>query len=92
MVAVKLKFACGPKILLGALLAVLAGCAGAPETAPPDVSAGQPQGITPASELDWRKLPSPNHTLANFRPGETPDYCFDRATQPNKSIRVDPFL
>jgi hypothetical protein len=42
--------------------------------------------IVPASELDWRRLPPPDHTLANFRPGETPDYCFDRATQPYTSV------
>ena len=45
-----------------------------------------PPGVTPASELDWRKLPAPDHTLAHFRPGEVGDYCFDRATQPYTAV------
>ena len=45
-----------------------------------------PPGVTPASELDWRKLPAPDHTLADFRPGEVGDYCFDRATQPYTAV------
>jgi hypothetical protein len=56
------------------------------EEAPAAEMAAQPQGVVPASELDWRKLPAPNHTLANFRPGETPEYCFDRATQPYTAV------
>jgi hypothetical protein len=49
--------------------------------------ASQPaNAIVPASELSWRRLPPPDHTLANFRPGETPDYCFDRATQPYTAV------
>ena len=45
-----------------------------------------PPGVTPASELDWKKLPAPDHTLAHFRPGEVGDYCFDRATQPYTAV------
>jgi len=45
-----------------------------------------PPGVTPASELDWRKLQAPDHTLAHFRPGEVGDYCFDRATQPYTAV------
>ena len=56
------------------------------EEAPAPGAAAQPQGVVPASELDWRKLPAPDHTLANFRPGETPEYCFDRATQPYTAV------
>ena len=73
-------------MFLGALLALLGGCAGTPEAASPDVSLAQLKGVVPASELDWRKLPPPDHTLANFRPGETPEYCFDRATQPYTAV------
>ena len=73
-------------MFLGALLALLGGCAGTPEAASPDVSSAQLKGVVPASELDWRKLPPPDHTLANFRPGETPEYCFDRATQPYTAV------
>ena len=73
-------------MFLGALLALLGGCAGTPEAASPDLSSAQPKGVVSASELDWRKLPPPDHTLANFRPGETPEYCFDRATQPYTAV------
>jgi len=45
-----------------------------------------PPGVTPASGLDWKKLPAPDHTLAHFRPGEVGDYCFDRATQPYTAV------
>ena len=45
-----------------------------------------PPGVTPASELDWKKLPAPDHTLEHFRPGEVGDYCFDRATQPYTAV------
>ena len=76
---------------LGVLLvSALLGCANsaafdlAPE-AEPD-GAALPSGVTPASELDWRKLPAPNHTLADFRPGEVGQYCFDRATQPYTAV------
>ena len=76
---------------LGVLLvSALLGCANsaafdlAPE-AEPD-GAALPSGVTPASELDWRKLPAPDHTLAHFRPGEVGDYCFDRATQPYTAV------
>ena len=74
------------QVLSCALLSVLAACAGTPN-APYAVESSEPQpAYTPASELDWRKLPLPDHTLANFRPGETPDYCFDRATQPYTAV------
>lgn len=76
---------------LGVLLvSALLGCANsaafdlAPE-AEPD-GAALPSGVTPALELDWRKLPAPDHTLAHFRPGEVGDYCFDRATQPYTAV------
>ena len=74
------------QVLTCAMLSLLAACAGTPK-APYTVESSEPQpAYTPASELDWRRLPSPDHTLANFRPGETPDYCFDRATQPYTAV------
>ena len=66
-------------------MAVLSGAIADDSVAPDDAS--QPaNAIVPASELSWRRLPPPDHTLANFRPGETPDYCFDRATQPYTAV------
>ena len=50
------------------------------------VSPTLPPGVAPASELDWRKLPAPDHTLAHFRAGEVEDYCFDRAAQPYTAV------
>jgi len=87
VIAFEQKFVGARKLtLLVALLTVLGGCAGTPEAAAPNVSPAPPQGVVPASELDWRKLPPPDHTLANFKPGETPEYCFDRATQPYTAV------
>ena len=64
------KFACARNLTVaGALVAVLGGCASAPEAGSTDVSSALPQGVVPASELDWRKLPAPDHTLANFQTG-----------------------
>ena len=65
------------------LALTLTACAGTGVTPSSD---GSPPSYQPAAELDWRKLPPPDHTLANFRPGETPDYCFDRATQPYTAV------
>ena len=65
------------------LALTLTACAGTGVT---PSSVGSPPSYQPAAELDWRKLPPPDHTLANFRPGETPDYCFDRATQPYTAV------
>ena len=72
-------------IAIGTTL-TLFGCAAEPVTDLSVALATAPSATTPASELDWRKLPAPDHTLANFRPGETPEYCFDRATQPYTAV------
>ena len=72
------------------LASSLLGCANSAAIDPgPDGEPGGPTlppGVTPASELDWKKLPAPDHTLAHFRPGEVGDYCFDRATQPYTAV------
>ena len=66
--------------------------AGANSAAVNPVSAGEPEtptlgaGVAPESELDWKKLPAPDHRLAHFSPGEVGDYCFDRATQPYTAV------
>ena len=81
-----------PRLFIFATL-VLAGvgCADQPTVAtaqkkPETAAAPQRLGVQPARGLDWRNLPAPDHTLENFRPGETPEYCFDRATQPYTAV------
>ncbi len=70
LVVRKQRFVFGPKLmLLVAILIVMAGCVGTPEAASPDVASGQPQGLVPASELDWRRLPSPDHTSGELQAG-----------------------
>ncbi|MEM9255283.1 MAG: amidohydrolase family protein [Pseudomonadota bacterium] len=39
-----------------------------------------------ASDEPWLLLPEPDHTLENFIPGATPDYCFDRSKNPYTSV------
>lgn len=72
------------------LASAILGCANSAAVEPMPGGAPEvptlPPGVTPASELDWRKLPAPDHTLAHFRPGEVGDYCFDRATQPYTAV------
>ena len=71
------------------LMSLFLGCANSAAADPSGgdvVSSTLPLGVAPASELDWRKLPAPDHTLAHFRPGEVGDYCFDRAAQPYTAV------
>ncbi len=42
--------------------------------------------LHPGSEQRWRNLPSPDHTLEDFRKGADSGYCFDRANQPYTTV------
>lgn len=62
---------------------VLAGCATGPAPLPDTPDAP----IDTAGKTErWRTLPKPDHTLENFIPGRTPNYCFDREKQPYTSV------
>ena len=52
---------------------------------PPAPTAEPVSAKDDASEV-WRSLPRPDHTLDNFIPGKTPEYCFDRESQPYTSV------
>jgi hypothetical protein len=67
------------------LAVVLTACAGTTE-APPAKAAASPTRPWESSDEPWKLLPAPDHTLENFVPGATPDYCFDRDSQPYTSV------
>jgi hypothetical protein len=72
-------------IVLSAALA-LAGCTtGGTSTGSRDTADTEAYPWLTSDE-PWLLLPPPDHTLENFIPGATPDYCFDRDTNPYTSV------
>ncbi|MGB1142294.1 MAG: hypothetical protein ACPG1A_15435, partial [Halioglobus sp.] len=75
---------CRVSLLLA--VAIVAGCAGGTANTDAADSAGAKVYPWQTSDEPWKLLPKPDHTLENFVPGATPDYCFDRDKNPYTSV------